>query len=357
MANTIATVDARGIFTKELIAVYKERTFTTSFLRSFFPTDISNTKELSIQVERGTEKIAVDVQRGTEGNRNSFSKSSEKLFVPPYYNEFFDATELDFYDRLFGTNGDVDVTTFNAWLKTVVEKIAMLKDKIERAYELQCAQVLHTGIVQLKHGVNIDFKRKATSLVVNIPAAFWTVATVSPYEDLKKAAVFLRTKGKVSSPIFDVIMADDVHSAFMNNPIVKERNDIKSLSLDHIRDPQKNSSGGVLHGEVSAGAWKFRIWTYPEYYDTKVAENIPYMTAGNMIVLPQAPKFMLGFAAVPRLLGKKSDVGASIGSVRGDYVIGEYLDERNKAHVMEIMSAGVAIPVAVDTVYTAKVIA
>ena len=41
----------------------------------------------------------------------------------------------------------------------------------------------------------------------------------------------------------------------------------------------------------------------------------------------------------------------------GAYVVGEYLDERNTSHVIEIKSAGIAIPVAVDQLYTVQVLA
>ena len=68
----ISTQDARGVFTQALIAVYKERTAPKAFLRSYFTTKEVSTLQLSIEVQRGTEKIAVDVERGTEGNRNQF---------------------------------------------------------------------------------------------------------------------------------------------------------------------------------------------------------------------------------------------------------------------------------------------
>jgi len=104
MAEMIAITDARNLFTKKLVAVYLEQPRVFGFLRSFFKTDESDTKEVSIEVQRGTEKEAVDVMRGTEGNRNNMSKSTEKIFVPPYFREYFDATELDLYDRMFGSN-------------------------------------------------------------------------------------------------------------------------------------------------------------------------------------------------------------------------------------------------------------
>lgn len=354
---SISTQDARSIFTKRLIEVYKERTAPTAFLRSFFATRESDTKQISIEVQRGTEKIAVDVERGTRGNRNQFSKSSEKIFVPPYYREYFDATELDFYDRLFTSNGTVDATSFSQWVDVVVEKLGMLQDKIERSYELQCSQVLQTGIVTLESGDNIDFKRKAGSLVDVGAGSYWSEATGNPLEDLNAAATFIRTKGKSAGTILNVVMGSTAFNDFINNAVVKERADIRRIALDSIAMPQRNAFGGVLHGEVSAGAYMFRLWTYPEFYDTATAESNPYIDPKKIIVVPEMPKFVLGFAAVPQLLGAKANVGAGVAAKRGAYLIGEYLDEINTTHVIDIKSAGVAIPVAVDQIYTAQVVA
>jgi hypothetical protein len=355
--GAISTTDARALFTKKLVAVYKERTTPTSFLRSFFKVDESNTKQISIEVQRGTEMIAVDVERGTEGNRNSFDKSTEKLFVPPYYREFFDATDLDFYDRLFTQSGTVDGNTFGVWLRQVADKIMRLQEKIERAYEVQCSQVLLTGIVTLKNGINIDFKRKATSLVALAAADRWSAGTSNPYTTLEDAANFVRKEGKATGTIYNVIMGSDAYTNFLNNTEVKERADIRRVSLDAIRMPQKNAAGGVLHGEVAAGPYVFRIWTYPEYYDTKTTKGNDYIDPKKIIVMPEAPKFVLAFGAVPQLIGKKAGVGAGMAGKKGQYLIGEYLDERNSAHIMDIKSAGVAIPVGVDMIYTAQVLA
>lgn len=179
----------------------------------------------------------------------------------------------------------------------------------------------------------------------------------NPYTDLENAATFVRTKGKGTGSIYNVIMGTQAYTAFLNNAEVKERADIRRVSLDAIRMPQKEAAGGVLHGEVAAGAYVFRLWTYPEYYDTTGATNNEYIDTNKVIVLPEAPKFVLAFAAVPQLLGNKANVGAGIAGKRGQYLIGEYLDGRNSAHIMDIKSAGVAIPVGVDMIYTAQVLA
>jgi hypothetical protein len=348
MAN-IASSDARALFTKMLVDVYKERTAPTSFLRSFFTVKEEVTKELSIEVQRGTEKIAVDVERGTEGNRNKFSRSTEKIFVPPYYREYFDATELSLYDRLFGST-EIDDGIFTAFLEQVAEKLRLLQDKIERAYEVQCSQVLETGIVTLNAGINIDFKRKAASLIDNSGTP-WTTGANDPYADLEEGGNFLRQTGKISGGVINAIMGSSALSAFLNNTIVKDRADVRNFFLDMVRGPQKNSVGAALHGEVSAGSYNFRIWTYPEFYDNSSGVSTPYINAKKVILLPEAPRFVLGFAAVPQLATVNGGVK------KGAYIVGDYIDERNHKHIFDIRSAGVAIPVAVDQIYTMQVVA
>lgn len=346
----ISTTDARALYTKMLIDVYKERVTPKSFLRSFFPEVESETKEISIEVQRGTEKIAVDVQRGTEGNRNSFSKSTEKIFVPPYYREFFDATELDLYDRLFGST-EISDGIFTAFLNSVADKLRTLQDKIERAYEVQCSQVLHTGVVELSAGINIDFKRKADSLVDLGVGQYWDVAGQNPYADLETGCNFIRQKGKSQGGTLNAILGSNALAALLANSVFLTRQNLFNMALDMVAPPQRNSVGGTLHGQLTVGSYKLNLWAYPEFYDNASGVSTPYIDPKTVILLPENPRFKLSFAAVPRLLKE----GAP--ATKGAYLIGEYMDERNTAHIMDIKSAGVALPVAVDQIYTMQVLA
>lgn len=357
--STITTQDARGLFTKMLVAVYKETTRPTGFLRSFFRTVENETKELSIEVQRGTEKFAVDVLRGTEGNLNDFARSSEKIFVPPYYREYFDATDLDFYDRLFGSaGGQVDVLTFQSWLEKVAEKLRMLQDKIERAYERQASQVFSTGVVTLINGDNIDFKRKAASLVDLGGGNYWDDGASDPIKDLKDGAKFLRTVGKSTGGIVNAIMGELAFDAFLNNAKVKERADIRNFKLDDLSPPQRDSVGGALHGRVSAGSWEINIWTYPEFLDVS-GVSTPYIADKEVFLLPMTPNFVLGFASVPKVFRDRNNAEFPefIMQERAAFVIGNRVDDRGDKHIFDIKSAGIAIPVAVDQIYTAQVLA
>lgn len=347
--SSISTQDARGIFTKTLIDVYKERISPLSFLRSFFPSKESMTKEISIEVQRGTEKVAVDVERGTEGNRNSFSRSSEKIFVPPYYREWFDATELDLYDRLFGA-GEIDSQVFSAFVDSVAEKLGILRDKIERAYELQCAQVLETGIVTLNSGINIDFKRKAGSLVSLGAGNWWDAANVNPVDSIAAACKWIRQNGKAQGGTFNMILGEAAKTKLFENADILAAADLRRIDQMDIRQPQRDSVGGVSHGMISAGDYNVRIYTYPEFYDNASGTSTAYLAAKKAIIIPDNPRFNLAFAAVPQLVDMDNPVPK-----KGAYVFGEFKDEKNTAHVMDVKSAGVAVPVAVDQIYTMQV--
>lgn len=354
--------EARNIFTKKLIASWDELKdlMPSSFLGSFFTKTTSDTKEVSVEVRRGTEKLAVDVHRGTDGNRNAISKHSERIYIPPFYNEYLDATELDRYDLLFGQDiSSVSARTVQSVIASALENMQILKKKIERSYELQAAQVFTTGIVQLNSGDNIDYKRKAGSMVVKSAPGYWTVTTVDPRDDLKAGCKFLRQNGRAGDGEFHAIMGDDVLSAFLANPFIVNA-DIKDVSLSDLRMPQANAEGGVYHGVISAGPYKVHLWSYPQYYDNASGTSTPYLSSDQFVLLPKTSgRYTFAYASVPMLVRdvRNTEFPEIIGQVESDYVINNYIDPGKKKHVFEILSAGLAVPVSIDRIYSSKVVA
>lgn len=347
--SSVPTSSAKGLFTKTVVDVFKERTEPTSFLRSFFPSVETSSKELSIEVQRGFEKVAVDVTRGSLGNRNEWTKSTEKVFQPPYYREYFDLTSLQAYDRLFGSSV-IDASVFQDLVSDTAEKMLQLRAKIERSYELQCAQALTTGIVTVASGDNIDFKRKAGSLV-DLGSGNYFANNVDPFAVLEAGANFIRQTGKAQGGVINAICGSTALSTLLANTVFTGRQGLVNLVLDAVAAPQRNSVGGTLHGEITCGSYRVRLWSYPEFYDNASGTSTPYIDPKKIVLLPEMPKFKLGFGAVPQL------PTAGNGVLKGAYVIGDYVDERAISHVMDIRSAGVAIPTAIDQIYTVKVVA
>lgn len=347
----ISTTDAHGLYTQKVIDVRADRPKPTAFLRSFFPTVESPTLELSIEVQRGKEPIAVDVVRGSDGNRNSFAKSTEKIFIPHYYNEYFDATKLQLYDRLYGATS-IDDKIFAAYINSVVDKQMQLQNKIERSYELQCAQVLETGIVTTDAGsTNIDFKRKAASLVNLGGGQYWANA-INPFTQLEAGCTFLRTVGLAEGAVFNAIVGSTALADLMTNAIFLARQSTFNMVLDAVAPPQRNSVGASYHGQVTCGAYRVNLWSYPQYYThPTTGVSTPYVNPKKVTLIPEAPEFKLGFGAVPQLI--TPDTTPLVGA----YIFSEYVDQRKKSRDIVVESAGLAIPTAIDTIYTLQAVA
>lgn len=356
----ISLSEARGVFTRALVARWNELSELApkNFLGSFFGKATTTSKEVSIEVMRGTEKVASDVLRGTQGNRNTFSKSSEKLFIPPFYNEWFDVTELNHYDLLFGDAASAPSgAVITGMIEQALDKLNILKYKIERAYELQRAQVLTSGIVELKSGDNIDFKRKAASMVAKSAGAYWTVNTVDPREDLQAGAEFLRNTGKAGTGEFNVVMGAKALAAFLKNPFIVNSL-VKDVKLIDLQLPQTNAMGGSFHGRVSCGPYIVNVWSYPETYENAEGVSVPYIDVNHIVMLPvSGTRFTMSFAGIPAIIrdARNAEFPEYIRQMEADYFINNYIDPFGKKHVFEILSAGLAVPVSVDRIYSSKV--
>ena len=355
----IPTVQGHPLFTQALLTKFDELLGIepTGFLRSFFRKKTTTAKTISVVVRRGTEKVAVDILRGTEGNRNEMKQHSMKIFQPPYFREYFDATDIDHYDIVFGAITTANNGVITQAVQSAINNIKVLKYKIERALELQCAQVFNSGIVQLNTGDNIDYKRQAASKPTTPSGELWTVDTVEPGIILQDAATFIRTEGRTHSPIFNVIMGINAHNAFMNNPKVFEKGDLRRIDLVSIGMPQDMGEGAVFHGEYAYGSHKYLIWTYPQYYDNSEGVKTPYVPDDNIFVIPtQGTEFDLSFAGVPYLVNTGNVTMPQIINMKeGDYHIFSTIDDRAVKHEFGVSSAGLAVPVSVDMIYSTNV--
>lgn len=341
-------VQLRNLLTTQTIAVMKETVQPTSFLRSFFPTKTSMTKTVSVEVQRGTEKVAVDVMRGTNSNLNEFGRSTVREYLPPLYDEYFVLSNLDVYDTAIAAQTPASIANV---IEQSAEKMLLMRNKIERAIELQAASVLQTGIVTLSNGDNINYNRKAASMVdINVGGDYWDTAGSDPIKDLENACIFLRKVGKAQGQVVNAIMGDTALAAFLNDPAVKSRADIRNMNFDAFAVGLRDSVGSVPIGQVNAGQYIVNIWSYSEFYDNTSNVSTPYIAPGNVIVMPANTQFVTAFAAVPQLLS-----GGGEAPQRGEYLISDYIDERGSNHEMRIKSAPLVIPVSIDRIYTMKV--
>lgn len=352
---------ARGIFTKAYMRAYQENIPVPSFLKSFFQVETYETKTVAIEVQRGEEYIAADVLRGTRGNRNQFSLSTEKEWLPPYYDENFDATALDRYDLVFGQDPAFTPRTIGYLATQTNRKLQELRKKIERSKELMCAQIFETGIVTLKNGDDIDFKRQAGSKVDLGGAGYWSNTTAPVENQLIAGAEFIRTEGKNGTPEFNLVMSGSAWVSFKKTDYFKNNAGYEQVKLIDIMMPQTQSFGAGYHGRITAGAYIFHVWTYDQTYKDP-ADNTTkkYWATNQAFMTPvEGTRFELAHAGVPAIIRdtRNAEFPEYIQSVGAEYYINNYIDPQGKSHTFEIMSAPLPVPVTVDMIYTMQVLA
>jgi hypothetical protein len=349
----ITSSSARALFTKMLIAVLQERPVVTSMLRSQFRTVIEPVEQVSIEVERMGEMIAVDVLPGTEGNRNTFDRFTEHTYKPPLYREFFAASNMDLYKRVLGAQGSAQAPLFTALLNKVGDRMKTLSDKIQRAEELQCAQVLDSGIITLKNADRIDYNRRSESLVDPGAGNYFTNDDVDPYILFENGCKFMREYGLSGDTIFNAILGADTLPAFYNNRHFIEKQKLVNVSFDSVQGPVRdNNRGASYHGMISTGSYKVQLWSYPQSFQKPNKERVPYINPKKVVMLPLQPNLVMAYGAVPQLIGEPGQL-----PVQGQYVYGEFTDMRKATHEFDVQSAPLAIPVAIDQIYTLKAVA
>ena len=360
MATTIPANQAMANLTNKLVTTYKSIPKPTNFLETFFPTPasaIANTRYLYWAVRREGEPVAIDVLRGTEGNRNTFSITTDKIIDPPYFREYFDITQTDLYYRMWSSD-QIDASVMADYQAWVLDHVMSLTNKIKRAYELQRANILTNGTITLADGSIVDFKRKAASMVT-AGTAWSNASTATPLDDIEAGCNFIRKYGMAEGGNYICIMAEDAFSEFISTTQVIDRAQKYYLKLTDLSMPMRAPNGSVYQGRYGAGSYTVDVFTYPQFYAPAGSAidgsaSVNFVPSGKVFILPENPNWITGYAAVP-YLPKSGTSGFQINyprTMRGQFVLGDYMDERASAWFMDVKSAGIPLPTAIDQMYT-----
>lgn len=345
------------------IQAYKERRKPTTHMMGFFTEKTYGTSIIPLAVQRANGMAAVDVVRGTNGNKNQFSKWSEKEITPPEYHETFSINALRSYSRGFGGDSNSTPTSVQAEIATeIADGIISLKDMIVRAQEIQCVQALETGIVTLKNADSIDYKRKADSLLDGSAIGGYWISETCPIEkQLQRVGGFIREEGANNATVIDATMSSNAWIALQNTKYFKDKANFQQVTLLAIGNPT-GRNGANFHGQITAGSFIFRIWTYDATYTTLVGgvETQTRLTDETKVVFTpvEGAKFEMAYGAVDTIVksnGANAMSGLVIAKSMADYFVWDDLDTKSRSHDIHIVSSPIARLITVDMVVTLKV--
>ncbi len=357
----ISILEHSNALTKKIVGKFEEMIPVRTGFAGWFPEETTPTLEVDVEVQRGSDLIAVDVVRFTEGNKNKSSRMSEHKYIPPYFKEDYDFQRDQVYMNTIALGVGMENAQVNAAIaKNAVKQVAKNRDKIIRAVRKQQADVLQTGIVTLKNGDNIDYKRKASSMVV-VTIPWSTSATAKPLDDIRAGMTFLRNQGNSSGASVNVIMRGDAFAAMMETSQIKDqaKNVVEQVQRISIGMPQfDEASGFSLQGKVAAGDFTVYIWTYNEKYtDTDGTEKY-YLSNANVVMLPDDFMGKTIYGGLPTMNtnvigGVEVDMPAI---VEANFLLRAYSDKKTMSSTLELTSAPLVVPFTIDKVYTMQVL-
>jgi hypothetical protein len=361
----ISIIDHSAKIASKLVGKFEEMIVVRSGFSGWFPEETTPTLEVDVEVQRDNDLIAVDVVRFTEGNKNKYSKVSEHKYVPPFFKEDYDFQR----DQVYMNTVALGVGLENAQVNKVIalnafKNVSKNRAKIERAIRKQQADVLQTGIVTLNNGDNIDYRRKAESMVnVDTDGDYWSVsASATPLSDIRKGMDFLRNIGNSGGSSVNVVMRSAAYEAFLASAEIKDQgvNVIQQIQRININMPQFDGATGFAHqGIISAGDFTVNLWTYNEKY-TDANGDTQYYLANNLVVM--IPDDFAGktiFGGLP-VLNQMSVGGVSTdvpGVAEANYLIRAYSDKKTLSSTIELTSAPLVVPFTIDKIYTMQVLA
>ncbi len=361
----IAIQDHSAKLTSKIVGKFEEMIPVRTGFAGWFPEETTPTLEVDVEVQRDNDLIAVDVVRFTEGNKNKSSRVSEHKYIPPYFKEDYDFQRDQVYMNTIALGVGMENAQVNRVLAmNALKQVTKNRDKVIRAIRKQQADVLQTGIVALENGDNIDYRRKATSMVnVDTAGDYWSVsATATPITDIRKGMDFLRNVGNSGGSAVNVIMRSAALEAFLATTQVKEQgpNVIQQIQRININMPQFDGvSGFAFHGQIAAGDFNVNLWTYNEKYTDANGATQYYLAENKVVMMPDDFQGKTVFGGLPTM-NRTSINGVSTavpGIVEANYLIRNYSDEKTMSSTIELTSAPLVVPFTIDKIYTMQVLA
>lgn len=361
----IAIQDHSAKLTSKIVGKFEEMIPVRTGFAGWFPEETTPTLEVDVEVQRDNDLIAVDVVRFTEGNKNKLSRVSEHKYIPPYFKEDYDFQRDQVYMNTIALGVGMENVQVNRVLAmNAIKQVTKNRDKVIRAIRKQQADVLQDGIVRLNNGDNIDYRRKATSMVnVDTAGDYWSVsASATPITDIRKGMDFLRNVGNSGGSAVNVIMRSAALEAFLATTQVKEQgpNVIQQIQRININMPQFDGvSGFAFHGQIAAGDFNVNLWTYNEKYTDANGATQYYLAENKVVMIPEDFQGKTVFGGLPTM-NRTSINGVSTavpGIVEANYLIRNYSDEKTMSSTIELTSAPLVVPFTIDKIYTMQVLA
>lgn len=328
-------------------AQYKNNLRKPNFLRSFFKSSTTAAITVSHEAKRKSEIIAKDRERNAGSQLFRTDKSTLKQFKTPFYSLEMPITELDMYDRMFGSADTVSEEMLDDMVLEVNERVGDMQQVIERAYEKQAADALFNRYLTFEELDDIDYRKKAESSIAAGAVGnggVWSDPASNPLTAIIKQCQFITGVGSGEGGIFNGLGSATVMEQLISNEEVKERADIRRMELVDIKVPEyANKTGAVYYGTIVAGAYRIHLWGYDQQF-VDAGTRQGYIPESKFLLFPMQIDLRMRYAGVAH---KDPRTGLFLPK-KGDWHVRMLNDETHQVSSIQVASSGLAVPFEVD---------
>lgn len=351
---------ATELMRKNMVESYAEAREPDMFLSGFFPVPvdgISDTENVSIDIERESEEISPVVNTCEGPTMNTANVFTTKQFTPPMINEAMPFDCREFLSRMAGQTeyAATDMGFQAAFMAKVIKGLAKLEKKVRRNREWQASQILQTGILTLVDSDGnpvyvVDYQPKATHFPT--VGTDWGQAGANPLNDLETLFDLIRDDSL--QDVDRVIMGASAFNAFINHATVQNAYDNRRINLGEIA-PAPTGVGGKRQGSIHVGNYEVEIWTFNgRGVIPGASTKTKFVADGNVICMASSGRLDTVFAGVPTVV----DVDPRFADILPDRIAvptaadiqpNIWTTADGKQTVIEVSSRPQLIPVAIDS--------
>lgn len=341
-----------------VIAKFKQGTTVPGLFRSFFTTKTTTDLYVATTFQKLKGFASAQISSGGDPNRNKFSQKAIDIYEPPEHAESLDISADERYYKVF--NGDRAPSVINPFIEWTDKGLQELKKQIERAKEIQCAQVIENGIVGIKHDKNITYQRDAESLVDLGSGGYWDNTDAPIEKQLSDAIRKMKIRAGLSTNQFIIGMSDEAWIALKNTDFYKREGTFMNFDTSQVKFPQVNAAGATAVAKMTIGGSTCFIFTTDDTYVDKEDGLVKRIwNSQKIFIIPKSGyEFNLAHAGIKAIFKNKKSVYMPkyLGTIGSEYWIDNSVPERGDAHNIVISSKPLAVPVTNDMITTIKVL-
>jgi hypothetical protein len=331
------------------------------FLTSFFkvgPESFTDVEEVELDIIRNGEEIAPVVTNLSTGAVAIVEDVFTNKKVPfPVY-----ALEAPVgIDQLMARQPGEDayqdkIDWYGKLARILVRRFSQMTAMIRRSIEVQAAQILQTGTLDLtdedgKPAWRFNFNPNPEHF--RILATPWSSPNADIAGDIRSLSDTLRNHGQVD--IKNLVMDDYSLEDFLNNERIQ-----RDLKMDGLRlgalNPRIVGKGAKHYGHIHIGSNMYDIWVYSATYNPfGSTETKKYLGDHKVLFLPawEDVDFRRIFGGVPKgpLDGIFDQViGGQKITIEGEYDFRTrvYYDVKPNVYTGEVKSRPICMPVSID---------